>query len=311
MELYNEHDTGIHLQTKKYKIYYGGDFMDKIRVLVVDDSPFSQKIIENALANSNYEICGFAGTGSEGIEKYRTCNPDLVTMDLTLPDMDGLVCSREILIFDPHAKIVVVSAMKDEVIVNSGTAIGIRGFLQKPIKADQLITKLDTVWNEEKQEEDQQTKLLKPFIKSFEKNLAEMVGISSEISILHSTGLKFVCHGLAIIIGITGTRQGRMVLDVSGESAEIFAKKILGSSSVSEDDTLNSIAEFANIVAGHSVSQINNSFKGSQFEIRITPPSVFIGQSLGIINPKMASSTVKAQTEIGEIYMNVGFVGGE
>lgn len=285
--------------------------MDKIQVLVVDDSPFSQKMIENALANSTYEVCGFAGTGNEGIEKYRTLRPDLVTMDLTLPDMDGLICSREILIVNPHAKIVVVSAMKDEAIINSGTAIGIRGFVQKPIKKDKLTKALDHVWNEEKQAEDQQEQLLEYFIKAFEKNLIEMVGIRSEMTVSHSTGVKFICHGLAIIIGITGTRQGRMVLDISTEIAETFATKILGTTSASEEDILNSIAEFANIVAGHSVSQVNNFFKGNQFELRITPPSVFIGESLGIINPKMASSTVKAQTEIGPIYMNVGFVGGE
>lgn len=285
--------------------------MNKIRVLVVDDSPFSQKMIENALANSNYEICGFAGTGSEGIEKYRTYIPDLVTMDLTLPDMDGLTCCREILIVNPHAKIIVVSAMKDEALVNSGTAIGVTRFLQKPVKADKLIAMLGRVWNEEKQAEDQQEQLLKYFIKSFEKNLAEMVEVSSEITVLHSTGVKFICHGLAIIIGITGTRQGRMVLDISSDVADIFTKRILGAVSVSEEDTLNCLAEFANIVAGHSVSEVNNLCKGNQFEIRITPPSFFIGQSLSIINPKMASSTVKAETEIGQIYMNVGFVGGE
>lgn len=285
--------------------------MDKIQVLVVDDSPFSQKIIEKTLANSNYEICGFAGTGNEGIEKYRTLRPDIVTMDLTLPDMDGLICSREILIVNPHAKIVVVSAMKDEAIINSGTAIGIRGFVQKPVKADKMLKALHHVWNEEKQAEDQQEQFLEYFIKSLERNLLEMVGASSATTISHSTGVKFVCHGLAIIIGITGTRQGRVVLDISSEMADTFARKLLGTSTISEEDVLHSIAEFANIVAGHSVSEINNLLKGNQFEIRITPPSVFIGESLGIINPKMASSTVKAQTEIGIMYMNVGFVGGE
>lgn len=293
------------------KIYYGGDFMNKIRVLIVDDSPFSQKIIENALVNSKYEVCGFAGTGSEGIEKYRTCIPDLVTMDLTLPDMDGLTCCREILIVNPHAKIIVVSAMKDEALVNSGTAIGIRRFLQKPVKADKLIATLDRVWNEEKQAEDQQEQLLKYFINSLEKNLSEMMEISCQTTVLTSTGVKFISHGLAIIIGITGTRQGRIVLDISSEIADIFTKKMLGASLVSEEDTLNCLSEFANIVAGHSVSDINDLYKGNQFEIRITPPSVFIGQSLGIINPKMSSSTVRAETEIGQIYMNVGFVGGE
>lgn len=285
--------------------------MDKIRVLVVDDSPFSQKMIDKVLLNSNYEVCGFAGTGSEGIEKYRTCSPDIVTMDLTLPDMDGLTCCREILVVDPHAKIVVLSAMKDEVLINSGTAIGIRGFLQKPIKSDKLITALNTVMHEDKQAEDYQQELLQYFITAFQNNLVEMVGLTSKATVTPNTGMKFICHGLAIIIGITGTRQGRMILDLSSNVAATVCEKILEVTNASEEDILNSIAEFANIVAGHSVSEVNNMFKGTEFELRITPPSVFIGKSLVIINPKMASSTVVAQTEIGELYMNVGFVGGE
>lgn len=285
--------------------------MAKVRVLVVDDSPFSQKMIEKALLNSNYEICGFAGTGSEGIEKYRTCNPDVVTMDLTLPDMDGLACSKEILIVDPHAKIIVVSAMKDEAVINSGTAIGVRRFLQKPIKSEKLISALNLVMHEETQAEDYQQELLQYFIKAFQTNLLDMVGLDSEAIVTPNTGLKFIGHGLAIIIGITGTRQGRMILDLSSSVAATVSAKVLEVSKASEEDILNSIAEFANIVAGNSVSEINNLFKGTEFELRITPPSVFIGKSLVIINPKMASSTVEAQTEIGELYMNVGFVGGE
>jgi DNA-binding NarL/FixJ family response regulator len=285
--------------------------MDKVRVLVVDDSPFSQKMIEKALAGSNYEVCAFAGTGGEGIEKYRTCSPDVVTMDLTLPDMDGLACCREILASDSHAKIVVLSAMKDEVIINSGTAIGVRGFLQKPVKSDKLITALNIVIHEDKQAEDYQQELLEYFIKSFQANISDMVGIESTTTITPNTGMKFICHGLAIIIGITGTRQGRMILDLSSNVAAAITAKVLEVEAPSEDEILNCIAEFANIIAGNSVSEINNIFKGTEFEMRITPPSVFIGKSLVIINPKMASSTVEAQTEIGPLYMNVGFIGGE
>ena len=306
-----EKHSAVHQQSIVGKILLGGDVVDKIKVLVVDDSPFSQKIIENAWVNSNYEICAFADTGREGIEKYRTLHPDIITMDLTLPDIPGLECCKEILIFDPRAKIVVVSAMKDEAIINNGTAIGVKGFIQKPIKANKLKTMLDLVCQEEKQAEDRREELLKPFATSFEKNLMEMVGLSSEITVARSNGIKFISNGLAIIIGITGTRQGRIVFDVARDVAEGFANKILGSTSISEEDLFNCISEFANIVAGHSISQINNQFKGSQFEIRLTPPSVFIGESLGIINTKMASNAVKAQTEIGAIYMNVGFLGGE
>ena len=285
--------------------------MKKIRVLVVDDSPFSQKIIENALKNSEYEVCGMADTGSEGIEKYRTCQPDIVAMDLTLPDINGLECCREILIFDPQAKIVIVSAMKDEGIINGGSSIGVRGFLQKPVRRDKLLAALHSALHNEQQSTDYQEQFVEYFRDAFEKNIIDMTGLNSEITIVNTSGVKFNGHGLSIIIGITGTKQGRMILDVSSDIAEQVTKKILGIMTVTEEDVLNSIAEFANIIAGHGVSQINTICKGNDFELRVTPPSSFIGTSVVIINPKMDSNTVTAQTEIGPIYMNVGFVGGK
>lgn len=285
--------------------------MEKLRVLIVDDSPFSQRMIKDALVNSRYEVCATAGTGSEGIEQYRTCHPDVVTMDLTLPDMDGLECCREILTINPHAQIVILSAMKDEAIINRGTAIGVRVFLQKPVKAQELVGALTRVVSEKEEAAEFTHQLTEFFSGAFEQNLLDMAGLKSTIDVQEDDGTKFVSHGLAIIIGLTGTRQGRLVVDLSTDVAVRFARKIMGSVSVSDEDLLNSIAEFANIVAGHGVSQINNVFKDKDIEVRLTPPSILLGESLSIINPKMVSSTFTAATEIGLVYMNVGFVGGK
>lgn len=285
--------------------------MDKIRVLVVDDSPFSQKMIKDALADSQYEVCGCVGTGSEGIAKYRELQPALVTMDLTLPDMDGLDCSREILTIDPSAKIILLSAMKDEALVNRGTSIGVKDFFQKPVKAKELLAGIQQILVEEQDDESDKDHFLQYFISAFEKNIVNMAEMSSEVTVAYSVGTKMISHGLAIIIGITGSRQGRVMIDLSMPVAEQLTKKLLGTNSVSDDDLFHSISEFSNIIVGHSVSQINNLLKNKNFEIRITPPSILIGESLAIINPKMASNTVTAQTDIGLLYMNVGFVGGE
>jgi DNA-binding NarL/FixJ family response regulator len=288
----------------------GGETMDKIRVLIVDDSPFSQKLIKDALADSKYEVCGCAGTGGDGISQYRDLRPELVTMDLTLPDMDGLDCCREILTIDPATKIVVVSAMKDEAIITRGTAIGVKAFFQKPVNSKELLAGLHRIIDIQQEEEADKKYFLEYFIAALKKNIVEMTGMGIPV-VNHSSGHKLISHGLAVIIGITGSQQGRIMLDVSMSIAREFAKKLLGTESVSDEDVFNSIAEFANIIAGHGVSQINNLLRDQEFEIRLTPPSVLIGETIAIINPKMASNTITAQMDIGPLYMNVGFVGGK
>jgi DNA-binding NarL/FixJ family response regulator len=285
--------------------------MDKISVLIVDDSPFSQKMIKDALANSKYEVCGWAGTGSEGIAKYRELHPGLVTMDLTLPDMNGLDCSKEILTIDPGAKIILLSAMKDEALINRGTSIGVKGFFQKPVKSKELLAEMQKILAVEEDIVSDKEHFLQYFVAAFENNIMDMAGMSSEVTVVYSVGTKSISHGFAVIIGITGSRQGRVMIDLTMPVAKELAKKLSGTESISDDDLFNSIAEFSNIIAGHSVSQINNYLKGKEFEIRITPPSILIGESVAIINPKMASNTVAAQTIIGSLHMNVGFVGGE
>ncbi len=283
--------------------------MNKIRVLIVDDSPFSQRLIKDALKESKYEVCGCAGTGNDGIRQYRELQPDLVTMDLTLPDMDGLECCRELLTIDPAGKIVVVSAMKDEAIINRGTAIGVKAFFQKPVKSEELLLGIEQIIMQQGNEAGQQH-FLEYFTAAFTKNITDMTGMDV-ISIEHSTIQPVVSHGLGVIIGITGSQQGRIMLDVSMDVAQEFTKKLLRTDAAADEDVFNSISEFTNIIAGHSISEINNVLKAKEFEIRLTPPSIIIGESIAIINPKMTSNTVTAKTAIGSLHMNVGFVGGK
>ena len=113
--------------------------MSKIRVLIVDDSPFIHKAISRALANGDFEVCGIGSNGKEGAELYAKLKPDVVTMDITMPVMDGLDSAKLIMSGDPGAKIIMLSAMGDDELMNSAKAIGIRVFLQKPFKSDEML----------------------------------------------------------------------------------------------------------------------------------------------------------------------------
>jgi len=122
------------------KNFKGGRRMSRIRVLVVDDSPFIHKAISRALNSDQYEICGIAKNGREGVDMYTSTAPDVVTMDVTMPVMSGLASAKEIMAKNPGAKIIMLSAMGDEEILTEAKSLGIREFLQKPFKSPELIS---------------------------------------------------------------------------------------------------------------------------------------------------------------------------
>ncbi len=122
--------------------------MGNIRILIVDDSPFIHKTITRALGNDEYEICGIASNGREGVDMYAALKPDVITMDITMPVMDGLAASKEIMMKNPRAKIIMLSALGDEKSLNEAKTIGISTFLQKPFKNDDLIGAIQKIYGE-------------------------------------------------------------------------------------------------------------------------------------------------------------------
>ena len=109
------------------------------RFLLCDDSAFMRMMLRRILEQAGHEIVGEASNGKEAVQQFRKCKPDLVTMDITMPIMDGLDSARLIVKSDPAAKIIMLSAMGDEELMKSAKDIGIRVFLQKPFKSDEMM----------------------------------------------------------------------------------------------------------------------------------------------------------------------------
>lgn len=284
--------------------------MEKARVLVIDDSPFSQKIITDILTNADYKICDCCDSGRSGWEKYQIHQPDIVTMDLTLPDMNGFECCAKILSINPLAKFVVLSAMKDEQLIARGHALGITEFLQKPLTPEKLLAAMDRILlKEHVNHKKSSQKIIEFFIHALVNNLSNIAGLDSTTELLPGTSATYISHGMTLIIGITGSRQGRIIIDMSNEIAVYIADKMLGKQPA-DDAVLVSMSEFANIIAGHCISPINDLYKSQNIELRLTPPSILLGESLRIINLKLGTTTIKATTNAGTLYMNVGFIGG-
>ena len=112
------------------------------KILVVDDAAFMRVSIKNMLSKNDYEIVGEAENGKVAVQKYQELNPDIVTMDITMPEMDGLASLKEILSINPAANVVMVSAMGQESMVREAVLAGAKGFIVKPFKVDGILSAL-------------------------------------------------------------------------------------------------------------------------------------------------------------------------
>lgn len=112
------------------------------RVLIVDDAAFMRVSIKNMLAKNGYEVIGEAENGKVAIQKYQELSPDIVTMDITMPEMDGLASLKKILSINPGANIVMISAMGQESMVREAVLSGAKGFIVKPFKEDVILAAL-------------------------------------------------------------------------------------------------------------------------------------------------------------------------
>ena len=109
------------------------------RIMVVDDSRLVRAQLENVLEGTEYEIAAYCRSGEEAIEQYDSVKPDLVTMDIIMPGMDGMDAAEIILKRDPNARVVMISSLAYEDTFQRAKAIGARGFVDKPFHQGQLL----------------------------------------------------------------------------------------------------------------------------------------------------------------------------
>jgi len=115
------------------------------RVLVCDDAIFMRTMISDILSGAGYEVVGEAETGLQAIERYRELNPDLVTMDIVMPDMGGIDAVREIVKADPNAKILMCSAMGQQALVVEAIQAGAKDFVVKPFQPSRVLEAVQRV----------------------------------------------------------------------------------------------------------------------------------------------------------------------
>ena len=120
----------------EFNSHYRGIFMS--RVLIVDDAAFMRIMLRNMLTKFGFEVVGEAKNGIEAIQKYINLMPDVVTMDITMPEMDGVIAVGEILKIDKRAKIIMCSAMAQKKMVVDAMVAGAKDFIVKPFQEEKV-----------------------------------------------------------------------------------------------------------------------------------------------------------------------------
>ena len=110
-----------------------------LRVLVVDDAAFMRMMIKDILSENRSEVVGEAENGQKAVEKFQELKPDLTTMDITMPEMDGITAVKEIKKIDANAKVIMCSAMGQQAMVIEAIQCGARDFIVKPFQPDRVL----------------------------------------------------------------------------------------------------------------------------------------------------------------------------
>ena len=109
------------------------------RVLIVDDAQFMRMMLKNILTQNGHEVVGEASNGKEGIAKYEELKPDIVTLDITMPEMDGVTALKEIKAVDSSAKVIMCSAMGQQTMVLDAVKAGALDFVVKPFQPERVM----------------------------------------------------------------------------------------------------------------------------------------------------------------------------
>lgn len=112
--------------------------MIKQKVLIVDDSPIVGMKLSNLLTELGFEVVASAKTGVQAVALYEELAPDLVTMDITMPDMDGIEATKRILALNPNALIIMITSHGQEEMVMNAIEAGAKGYVLKPFHKDKL-----------------------------------------------------------------------------------------------------------------------------------------------------------------------------
>lgn len=280
--------------------------MKNIRVMLVDDSSFSTAVLKRMIEKMGLEVVGSALNVKAAIELAKELKPDLITMDMTLPDGDGIECSKAILDNDKDIKIIAISSMMDEEITKKAEQAGIKAYIQKPIDEAELDSEIKKMFAGDELYEilnKNYTAAFKEAIFNYLKRTLTGDIALEEIESHNESSRK--SFGISVAVGIIGRHSGRFILDMSEDSAVEMTKLVSFGEADSVDDAVMFLSESANIISGNACSLLNGVNRS--LGLRVSPPMVFHGNDLTVSIAGVESRSFAIKTDFGEIFMNVGF----
>jgi len=283
--------------------------MENIRVMIVDDSTFSIAVLKRMLQKDGLEIVGTALNMNDAIQIAQEIKPDLITMDMTLPDGDGIECSKEILKHLKETKIIAISAMMDEEIIQRAKKVGIKAYLQKPVDQTDLDAAIERLFEGEELYGVLKSNFEEAFRESIFSFLKREIGGDVVVQKVADHAMTTNSSGISVAIGIIGRHDGRLIMDMSEATALGMTRKILQDEGQQIDDAINFLSEFTNIIGGNACSLLNGLNRS--FGLRVSPPTVFRGKDITISIGDIMSESFIIKTDLGDVFMNVGFQKGE
>ncbi len=118
------------------------------RILIVDDAPIIRLMLKDILIANGYEVVGEGGDGNEGVQKYKDLKPDVVTMDITMPEKDGIQALTEILALDEEAKVIVITAIDQRESLMEAIRAGATDYIIKPFETDRVLSAIRKAFGE-------------------------------------------------------------------------------------------------------------------------------------------------------------------
>ena len=115
------------------------------RILIVDDTLFMRTVLKTIVADEGHEVCGEAEDGYQGVFEYTQSHPDLVLLDILMPKMDGIMALKTLKGYDPHARIIMVSAIQSLKMIKLAINCGAMGYIMKPFQRPQLMQEINRV----------------------------------------------------------------------------------------------------------------------------------------------------------------------
>ncbi|MCG2729196.1 MAG: chemotaxis protein CheX, partial [Acetobacterium sp.] len=184
----------------------------------------------------------------------------------------------------------------------------IKGYLQKPVDQSDLDSAIERLSEGEELYKVLKSNFEEAFKESIFSFLKREIGgeIAVEKVLAHSMTTN--SSGISVAIGIIGRHDGRLIMDMSEDTALGMTKKILQDDTQKIDDAINFLSEFTNVIAGNACSLLNGLNRS--FGLRVSPPTVFRGKDITISIGDIMSESFVIKTDLGDVFMNVGFQKG-